>query len=1702
MPPKRSVAVEGGDKAGSQAAELSQGAAVLSHTLDAELHRQSPTPGHQLTQEVNQHISEDDESPTPHQSFGGNDVWNNNPTGSFIGGQPQSGAIDYGMGVGGYMMGMYEQALPAYSFGPGAPAAGAGDIGYWMGLQAMDSLTESYGSEVPSPSVGMGGVGYMMGVHEQDHQLQGFGSGVPAETGPFANQGSSSLPTLQQQAVQLNTYQRQNSNDGVQGQSTTAPRHRLQNSGNASQANSHQRKTSNGNSRGQQQQIPTPRDVAGMKAPRTAASSPPRELDPQGDVSMADTSAFAAQAQRYPKEPTPRDIAAMKRPRVSASKPTPALDAEGDVPMSMTDAPTPRPQPYPRAPGQLHSSPPESQLLNQNPGLMQSSPLQSRSYDSPNQAQGPWRGSEIESQFPHGAGLGSSQMQSGPPVGSHREPGQLHSNPPEMKLARARGQSFNQSDPPQMGSLGSSSQGPRSGPLMPPSPLGFPPVNFPVNLHFRATTTLVSLEPQRLGQMHSSIPGLPHGPGSQTTHHDQLGGMNSSLGYHGTESAQMHPAIRRRPSTAGLSHPYMPPQGLGLDLDQIRSRSRGFPPGGENHMSNRYNPSGLHMPSQGPGPEQRQMNSGVQGHPPGYSSSQLNSMAGQFSALDAHVDRLLAQSNAGYQVNSQRHVPGYVPQGFSLQMVDPQSRTQLQSSIANLRNFSSSIPSMEPSTNINARVQSSEAVSRPSSLNMQDQQRPMNQDDRTHRSMGNPGSVPGCNPNEQSSINAPARARKLSEVFKGSALQIPPPQGSMNQTNQAQRSGARAGSLSFGLQPPEPSMNPMTKDSQSMKRIAQMNAAMRRATSRAEYSPDMSSPQLSMGPPQDPTTRDRRLDITAGSLPSGTLMTSQQLSPTGELDTNLIPTGHSMTAPSRLDLARITIGLPQHEIDRPMPSPRIQTSINRGKTSSNPEILKRGKSDARRENKSDGEKQRADFSPLARQGIIPQDLADLSTPELQKLAAKAAGIATAEGRELLPNPSTEHLLQMVQAVQQYRTEVVNAPIRDIPPVDAANPPVSFIFTAQPQVTRSNASQTGKTDPVANFYNNVYTDDDGPRGIGLRLDQVENRANNPHPMNPLLQRRRIARMEPMGQILEMTESIVDNLEIDIQAAEERTTEENLRAQQAQAVQQETVATAADQEERRTKELAEQILLSLDGGQFHWEMNLGMTIPDPPGFMPITQPIGPMSFPEESDRYDPRAQRRLEEKFREEMFSQKSFASTMRNFQDGRKADAQIPPEPVDNAQPQASQYHTLAIAKIPRATQGRHDLGSDSMFRVGEAFNTAFILREMADIHKNQCTFCVYNCDYGVCDASVFLPVSAGNGYCQHCHSSTMSATIALKDVTSSDKSQDGYEVVGGFLEKSNKLQMDPLFESAIEELTEAESVAHAKKVQEQKAKSEKYKTDTAVPPLKQLAETNQYRKQASQFLNHPERLADLKNVYPKSAFQAAMGAVPKKRAYQATVEGEEDDDTAPRVLTKEDLGPNIRQYGTAESLAKSMDVSMSNSDEVPVSNDLDLQEALVQSYQDQQTPSLGTPSTRQRRSYSLITGEDPKIINSAMFCRGCLSTQVDVLLAKICDGCRHEKLTIAQHRHVGFMLLSEDSSRRGADGILLEPSVLARNCMVCTKLAMYKCEGCSLRVCEVCQTLLQLTCGGWMNELLYHYAVRRFHIRNDAFLLRADGKGY
>ncbi|PVH81554.1 hypothetical protein DL98DRAFT_653976 [Cadophora sp. DSE1049] len=144
----------------------------------------------------------------------------------------------------------------------------------------------------------------------------------------------------------------------------------------------------------------------------------------------------------------------------------------------------------------------------------------------------------------------------------------------------------------------------------------------------------------------------------------------------------------------------------------------------------------------------------------------------------------------------------------------------------------------------------------------------------------------------------------------------------------------------------------------------------------------------------------------------------------------------------------------------------------------------------------------------------------------------------------------------------------------------------------------------------------------------------------------------------------------------------------------------------------------------------------------------------------------------------------------------------------------------------------------------------------------------------------------------------------------------------------------------------------------------------------------------------------------------------------------------------------------------------------------------------------------------------PPFSSGPIFCRGCPWRQVDFTKAKICTACRDCKFMICSHtHHLHFSLLTElagvmngEHEGHGLGRVTGSGRIIAdgrySNCMVCPGQATHGCNDCPLRLCAECVVRLTKLCKGKMNELLNFYNNGRDHIRNDAFLLRNDNKGF
>ncbi|KAH7319112.1 hypothetical protein BKA65DRAFT_95110 [Rhexocercosporidium sp. MPI-PUGE-AT-0058] len=144
----------------------------------------------------------------------------------------------------------------------------------------------------------------------------------------------------------------------------------------------------------------------------------------------------------------------------------------------------------------------------------------------------------------------------------------------------------------------------------------------------------------------------------------------------------------------------------------------------------------------------------------------------------------------------------------------------------------------------------------------------------------------------------------------------------------------------------------------------------------------------------------------------------------------------------------------------------------------------------------------------------------------------------------------------------------------------------------------------------------------------------------------------------------------------------------------------------------------------------------------------------------------------------------------------------------------------------------------------------------------------------------------------------------------------------------------------------------------------------------------------------------------------------------------------------------------------------------------------------------------------------PPFNNGPTFCRACPWRLINFTKAKICTTCRDCKFLICSHiHHLQFHVLAEmpgilNGEHKGhglgkvtREGVFITDGRYS-NCMICTGQATHGCDECPLRLCGECVVRLTKMCKGKISELLNFYNQGRDHIRNDAFLLRNDNKGF
>lgn len=151
-------------------------------------------------------------------------------------------------------------------------------------------------------------------------------------------------------------------------------------------------------------------------------------------------------------------------------------------------------------------------------------------------------------------------------------------------------------------------------------------------------------------------------------------------------------------------------------------------------------------------------------------------------------------------------------------------------------------------------------------------------------------------------------------------------------------------------------------------------------------------------------------------------------------------------------------------------------------------------------------------------------------------------------------------------------------------------------------------------------------------------------------------------------------------------------------------------------------------------------------------------------------------------------------------------------------PFAISYQKLALCKIEPAKRGRR-------FSVdAPLFADWWSRKKIEQYDDNGCTFCFFECDYGICDTRIWLPVDAAMGYCWECHT----ACTGMNETWETLKYDRPDDINYGGLEE--------------------------------------FKRKIAVTPLKELGNTYRYRKVAQAFSSNPARIQALQIVHPKSAF--------------------------------------------------------------------------------------------------------------------------------------------------------------------------------------------------------------------------------------------
>ena len=112
-------------------------------------------------------------------------------------------------------------------------------------------------------------------------------------------------------------------------------------------------------------------------------------------------------------------------------------------------------------------------------------------------------------------------------------------------------------------------------------------------------------------------------------------------------------------------------------------------------------------------------------------------------------------------------------------------------------------------------------------------------------------------------------------------------------------------------------------------------------------------------------------------------------------------------------------------------------------------------------------------------------------------------------------------------------------------------------------------------------------------------------------------------------------------------------------------------------------------------------------------------------------------RLKHAFINLMTPQKALKTSVLNYKQDNLAEnvPRLPPTPA---------FEHLALSKLKHARERAEPT----------IFGTWNAPRKMSDEHKDGCSFCNYECDYGVADERTWLPVEAATGYCRECHENT------------------------------------------------------------------------------------------------------------------------------------------------------------------------------------------------------------------------------------------------------------------------------------------------------------------------------------------------------------